>query len=394
MRRFLGVLALVSVLALLLVNFTRISAPQSRGAAPDADALLAAMRRAAASEARAAAAEARATAAEARAAAASAAAGSTPPMPGLGKPDNTETNRKLEAALQRVANERKEVMLSLANDVMMCTNRKTCWWNGGNVLETFLESLRRLQLRNSLVITLDDATEAFCTKRGDAPSLRLELPVPSAQQNSRGANMISTLKYGLLRQSLLMGFSILVVDLDLVFLKDPFLHLYRDADIEASTDGFSKSWAGGQISSVHEPKMGWGGGGLYVQHFTLNVGCAFLRPTPRAVLLLERVADQLSKAAAWDQQVFNSEAFMLSHGSYNGSGVAVRVMQYDQFMNSKVFFFSERRRFFPGRLTAEADWPVMVHFNYHPDKHKRMLCVWERYVGGKPDACDSLPQAG
>jgi len=135
MRRFLGVLALVSVLALLLVNFTRISAPQSRGAAPDADALLAAMRRAAASEARAAAAEARATAAEARAAAASAAAGSTPPMPGLGKPDNTETNRKLEAALQRVANERKEVMLSLANDVMMCTNRKTCWWNGGNVLE-------------------------------------------------------------------------------------------------------------------------------------------------------------------------------------------------------------------------------------------------------------------
>mmetsp|Transcript_22477 Transcript_22477/g.71882 ORF Transcript_22477/g.71882 Transcript_22477/m.71882 type:complete len:141 (-) Transcript_22477:118-540(-) len=140
--------------------------------------------------------------------------------------------------------------------------------------------------------------------------------------------------------------------------------------------------------------MGWGGGGLYVQHFTLNVGCAFLRPTPRAVLLLERVADQLSKAPAWDQQVFNSEAFMLSHGSYNGSGVAVRVMQYDQFMNSKVFFFSERRRFFPGKLTAEADWPVMVHFNYHPDKHKRMLCVWERYVGGKPDACDSLPQAG
>ena len=34
--------------------------------------------------------------------------------------------------------------------------------------------------------------------------------------------MISTLKYGLLRQALLMGFAILVVDLDLVFLKDPF----------------------------------------------------------------------------------------------------------------------------------------------------------------------------
>ena len=49
--------------------------------------------------------------------------------------------------------------------------------------------------------------------------------------------------------------------------------LYRDADVEASTDGFTDSWAGGQISSVHEPKMGWGAGGLYFQHFTLNVGC-------------------------------------------------------------------------------------------------------------------------
>lgn len=40
------------------------------------------------------------------------------------------------------------------------------------------------------------------------------------------------------------------------------------ADVEASTDGFTESWAKGSISSVHEPKMGWGAGGLYFQHFT------------------------------------------------------------------------------------------------------------------------------
>ena len=68
--------------------------------------------------------------------------------------------------------------------------------------------------------------------------------------------------------------------------------------------------------------MGWGAGGLYVQHFTLNVGCAFFRPTELAIRLLERVADRLSRAAAWDQQVFNQEAFMLSHGAYNGSKVS------------------------------------------------------------------------
>lgn len=104
---------------------------------------------------------------------------------------------------------------------------------------------------------------------------------------------------------------------------------------------------------------------------------------------LARVVQRLGRSGAGDTARLR-HALLLMHRWCR----QVRVMQYDQFMNSKVFFFSERRRFFPGRLTAEADWPVMVHFNYHPDKHKRMLCVWERYVGGKPDACDSLPQAG
>ena len=36
----------------------------------------------------------------------------------------------------------------------------------------------------------------------------------------------------------------------------------------------------------------------------------------------------------------------------------------------------------------------MVHMNYHPDKHKRMLCVWERYVEGRKDACDGFKPGG
>jgi len=196
--------------------------------------------------------------------------------------------------------------------------------------------------------------------------------------------------------------------------------------------------------------MGWGAGGLYVQYFTMNVGCAFIRPTPAAINLMQRVADRLSKAAAWDQQVFNSEAMLLSHGDYNGSKVSkyaskhvrvarlmcatvptcllaygskvsLRIMQFDKFVNSKVYFFSSRSKFIPGRIVSEADTPVMVHMSappalrstepsvcsllrslhprapcflaadYHPDKHKRMLCVWDRYANGKLDACDKFP---
>ena len=37
-----------------------------------------------------------------------------------------------------------------------------------------------------------------------------------------------------------------------------------------------------------------------------------------------------------------------------------------------------RHAFLPGS-TATAAEPLMVHFNYHPDKHIRMLCIIDRY---------------
>ena len=323
-----------------------------------------------------------------------------PPQPATAEAqrwDETPDHRRLYELLNRVANPRREVMVGLVNDVMMCTNRKTCWWNGGNILETFLQAAQRLNLRSYLIVTLDDETERFCRGFSSAsytvPSLRMEIPVPKAQQGSRGANMISTLKYDLLQRILGWGYSVLVVDLDVVFLKDPFDHLYRDADVEGSTDGFTRNWAMGSLGSVHEPKMGWGAGGLYVQHFTLNVGCAFFRPTPNAIELLRRVGSRLARESGWDQQIFNQELFLKSHGEYNGSKASVRVMDHLKWVNSKVYFFSERRRFLPGRPTEDKDLPVMVHMNYHADKHKRMLCVWARYgPKGEVGACDKFPE--
>ena len=303
----------------------------------------------------------------------------------IGGWEETEDSRKLAAALSSVASARREVLLGLANDVMMCTNPRTCWWDGGNVLDTFLKALRRLHVPNALVISLDNATHSFVQRVGGATSLRLSPPVPSAQHGSRGANMISTLKYGLLEQAtpsppfthlhnnaetcpdraglsaagaadgvrcsrrrprprLPQGLRRCARDVremrnghDMIIPRsqDPFAHLHRDSDIEASTDGFTEKWSKGSMDSIREPKMGWGGGGLWVKHFTLNVGCAFIRPTPKAIALMARVGSRLRKDPAWDQQVFNEEAFYLSHGAYNGSAVGVRVMAYDQWVNSK-----------------------------------------------------------
>lgn len=35
--------------------------------------------------------------------------------------------------------------------------------------------------------------------------------------------------------------------------------------------------------------------------------------------------------------------------------------------------------------------PVMIHVNYHPNKHERMLAIVDRYVNGKTDALDRFP---
>lgn len=66
--------------------------------------------------------------------------------------------------------------------------------------------------------------------------------IPESQKGSHPANMVSTLKYGLLKDILRMGYHVLVADMDLIFLDNPFNHLYRDSDIESQTDGFEAGW--------------------------------------------------------------------------------------------------------------------------------------------------------
>ena len=49
-----------------------------------------------------------------------------------------------------------------------------------------------------------------------------------------------------------------------------------------------------------------------------------------------------------------------------GSKVSLRIMQFEKFVNSKVYFFSSRSKFIPGRIVSEADTPVMVHMSAPP----------------------------
>jgi hypothetical protein len=66
--------------------------------------------------------------------------------------------------------------------------------------------------------------------------------------------------------------------------------------------------------------------------------------------------------------------------------VSVRVMEIDKFMNSKRLFKDIRHR----PKAQRPPLPVMVHINYHPDKHERLKAVVKYYLGDD-HALDKFP---
>lgn len=51
-------------------------------------------------------------------------------------------------------------------------------------------------------------------------------------------------------QILSVGASVLVTDIDVVYIQDPFKFLYRDSDIEGTTDGWDPATAYGWTEQV------------------------------------------------------------------------------------------------------------------------------------------------
>lgn len=296
-------------------------------------------------------------------------------------------NPELVKGLKKSA-KNNEIMLALANGIMICKNKTICWWEGGNILETFLEIIDHNKITNHLIGVMDDETEAYLKDR-PYNYFRVNIVIPESQKNSHPANRVSTIKYTLLKQIISLGYNTLITDMDLVYMKNPFDHLHRDSDIEIQTDGFDET-SYGMIESVHDPSMGWGAGGLYIKLFTTNVGCMWVKANSRSYTLMSQVTEHLQKRAGWDQQIFNEYLLRPSHGDFLGSSCSLRVLDFMKFTNSKIFFKSRREQFIPGSGATAAE-PLMVHFNYHPDKHRRMLCIVDRYYKGNISACDHLP---
>ncbi|GFY86149.1 nucleotide-diphospho-sugar transferase family protein [Actinidia rufa] len=268
----------------------------------------------------------------------------------------------------------KELIVALANS------------NVRAMLEVWFTSIKKVGIHNYLVVALDDGIADFC-KSNDVPFYKRD-PDDGIDTVARtgGNHAVSGLKFRILREFLQLGYSVLLSDVDIVYLQNPFDHLYRDSDVESMTDGHNNMTAYGYNDVFDEPAMGWARYAHTMRIWVYNSGFFYIRPTIPSIELLDRVADRLSRQSAWDQAVFNEELYFPSHPGYVGLHAAKRTMDFYLFMNSKVLFKTVRKDANLRKLK-----PVIVHVNYHPNKLPRMKAVVEFYVNGKKDALEPFP---
>lgn len=285
-------------------------------------------------------------------------------------------NPALAAFLKKVA---------INNEVLVAVSNANYAWPGG-MLELWMRSVKRAGVKNAMVVALDEDTKTNVEKFG-FPAFRLDMAIPDSQKNSGSNHAVSALKFRILKPFLELGYSVLLSDVDIVTLDDPFKWLVRDSDVESLSDGWTEETAYGYNDVADDPSMGWARYAHSMRIFVFNSGLFYLRNTNASLDLLDKAIYRVESEEAWDQAVWNECIFFPNSPKNKDPAVTRRVMDMEKFMNSKYLFKFLRHN--DGRFTKVK--PSMVHVNYHPDKFERMKGVWAYYVEGNKGALDVFP---
>jgi len=306
------------------------------------------------------------------------------PSPGAGESTtgataivrSTNGDPELKAILEKVA-VNNEVLVAVSNSALISPDGKY------GMLRLWIDGCKRAGVKNFMVIAIDDSLTKILDKL-EVAYWRKE-PIKTADKAASNHG-ISAMKFQLIREFLVLGYSTLLSDVDILTLKNPFDHLYRDEDVESLSDGFDPQTAYGWDDVFDDPQMGWSRWAHSFHAFSLNSGLFYLRANERTIGLMDRITDRLMREQAWDQAVFNEEVWKPSSNDYKRSGVSLRIMNIYDFVNSKTLFRTMRYE-----KQFEDHVPVMVHVNYHPDKFARMQSIWAHYVDGDVHALDKYP---
>lgn len=132
-----------------------------------------------------------------------------------------EGNCELEAFLQKIAPDH-EVLVAISNF-------KLVQWGG--MLNTWIEQVQQAKVKPWMVLAIDQELYDHLKSR-NIPVFLIKQEIAQVQQGTGSNHAVSALKFGILAEFLKLGYSVLLSDVDIVTLSDPFEHLYRDRDIE------------------------------------------------------------------------------------------------------------------------------------------------------------------
>jgi hypothetical protein len=409
------------------------------------------------------------------------------------KLESSAARNSLEAVLRKVAPQ-KEIMIGVSN--------RNPLYEG--MLDTWLSGVKQAGVQNYLVVALDSETEkAMLAKNVNV--FFMNITIHKSQADTGENHAVSALKFGILKSFVELGWSVLLSDIDICVLQNPFNFLYRDSDIEGMTDGFDETTAYGAIEGFDDPSMGCAipapprprpgppppppprpprpsraagalPGARSPSRWTCAAGPgagaepALALPAPPQVGALRaglqalqsqlgpvlharqpahRGADGPPGEAPVQGEVLGPERLQRGDlppqprqlqvpaggrrclplpgggglpgeaalgkpprapGRYTTIGdararppppvprpphqlpppppqVTVRVLEIMKFMNTKVLFKDIRHR----PKDQRPEMPVMVHVNYHPDKHQRMKAIFKYYLDKDEHALDSFP---
>ncbi|KAL1519284.1 hypothetical protein AB1Y20_022813 [Prymnesium parvum] len=261
---------------------------------------------------------------------------------------------ELCAAVRRVAL-RREVLVAV------------CDSNVQPQLQVFVEATRKAAVSNLLVIALDQRLADWCDGHGVARWLR--------QDSARGSHKISAQKFKFIGTILSVGASVLVSDIDVVYIQDPFRFLYRDSDVEGTTDGWDAATAYGWTEQVDDEALGWGRYSYSHRSTAWNSGLWFVQATRAGVRLMTLLAHRMATETTWDQTAYNEEVGLPARVGHSGAGITRRAANYLCFINSKTLY----RKVLRDEGLRRAHRPVVLHVNYHQPKPPKMRAAFQLY---------------
>ena len=128
------------------------------------------------------------------------------------------------------------------------------------------------------------------------PPLDCTLIASLIRTGSTDNHATSGLKFKILVDFLSIGCSVLLSDVDVIWLANPFNFLYRDTDVEGMTDGWDEPTSYG---------YDYGAGSFRV--FARNSGMFYLQATHESNQMMKRLARRMETEGTWDQTAYNEE---------------------------------------------------------------------------------------